>query len=227
MSDVKADKPGEGEGAVGEARRGRGRPQQRSDEETRTIILEAARYEFSHTGYAATSMESVARGAGISTKTLYRLYPNKAAVFEAMVAERIDVFVSIVKLRACDGSNIEPALTEALTVCADLMLDGEVIALQRVIAGDSDKFPDIAETFFHKAITPTQTALANWLRAQQKRGTIVLDDADTAAGMLLGMLAMQPLRATMFGHRPAPTKEERAERAATCAKLFLSGCRNR
>jgi AcrR family transcriptional regulator len=226
MTIAKADRPDEGAGIAEEARRGRGRPQQRSDEETRTIILEAARYEFSHTGYAATGMESVARRAGVSTKTLYRLYPNKAAVFEAMVAERIDVFVSIVKLRACDGSNIEPALTEALTVCADLMLDGEVIALQRVIAGDSDKFPDIAETFFHKAITPTQTALANWLRAQQKRGTIVLDDADTAAGMLLGMLAMQPLRATMFGHRPAPTKGERAERAATCAKLFLSGCRS-
>jgi AcrR family transcriptional regulator len=227
MSSVKADRPDQGAGIAEEARRGRGRPQQRSDEETRAVILEAARYEFSHTGYAATGMESVARRAGVSTKTLYRLYPNKAAVFEAMVTERMEVFVSLVKLRACDGGDVEAALTEALTVCADLMLDGEVIALQRVIAGDSDKFPDIAETFFHKAITPTQTALATWLRAQQKRGTIVLDDADTAAGMLLGMLAMQPLRATMFGHRPAPTKEERAERAATCARLFLRGCRSR
>jgi len=198
----------------------------RSDEETRSIILEAARAEFAHSGYAATSMESLARHAGVSTKTLYRLFPNKPALFEAMVTVRIDRFVSIVKLRACDGSNVEAALTEALTVCADLVLDGEVIALQRVIAGDSDKFPDIAETFFHKAITPTQTALANWLRAQQKRGTIVLDDADIAAGMLLGMLAMQPMRATMFGHQPAPTKEERARRAATCARLFLRGCRH-
>jgi AcrR family transcriptional regulator len=227
MTIAKADRPGERNGVAGVARRGRGRPQLRSDEETRTIILEAARYEFSHTGYAATAMENVARRAGVSTKTLYRLFPNKAAVFEAMVTERMEAFVSLVKLRACDGSNVEAALTEALTICADLMLDGEVIALQRVIAGDSDKFPDIAETFFHKAITPTQTALANWLRAQQKRGTIVLGDADTAAGMLLGMLAMQPLRATMFGHQPPPTKEERAQRAASCAKLFLRGCRDR
>src|SRR6201996_6447475 len=227
MSNVKPDRPDDGAGIAEEARRGRGRPQQRSDEETRAIILEAARYEFSHTGYAATGMEGVARRAGVSTKTLYRLYPNKAAVFEAMVADRIEVFVTIVKLRACDGSHLEAALTEALTVCADLMLDGEVIALQRVIAGDSDKFPDIAETFFHKAITPTQTALANWLRAQQKAGTIVLDDVDTAAGMLLGMLVMQPLRATMFGHQPALTKEQRAARAATCARLFLNGCRSR
>ena len=227
MTIAKADRLAEEAGVAEETRRGRGRPQQRSDEETRAIVLEAARYEFSHAGYAATGMEGVARRAGVSTKTLYRLFPNKAAVFEAMVTERIEAFVSIVKLRACDGGDIETALTEALTVCADLMLDGEVIALQRVIAGDSDKFPDIAETFFHKAITPTQTALANWLRAQQKRGTIVLDDADAAAGMLLGMLAMQPMRAAMFGHQPAPTKEERARRAATCARLFLSGCRRR
>ena len=50
--------------------------------------------EFADSGYAATSMESVARRAGVSTKTLYRLIPNKAALFEAMVTDRIDRFVS-------------------------------------------------------------------------------------------------------------------------------------
>jgi AcrR family transcriptional regulator len=226
MTKMKADQAGGNGGAMDEPRRGRGRPQLRCDEETRALIIEAARYEFSHTGYAATGMENVARRAGVSTKTLYRLLPNKAALFEAMVTDRIGIFVSVVKLRACEGSDVEAALAEALLVCADLMLDDEVIALQRVVIGDSDKFPDIAETFFHKAITPTQNALADWLRAQQKCGAIALDDADTAAGMLLGMLAMQPLRATWFGHQPPPTKEERAQRARTCAKLFLRGCRH-
>jgi AcrR family transcriptional regulator len=225
MTIPKADKTDERSTAADEPRRGRGRPQLRSDEETRALILDAARAEFAHFGYAATSMESVARRASVSTKTLYRVVPNKAALFEAMVTDRTEVFVSTVRLRACEGGNVEAALADALIVCADLMLDGEVIALQRIIAGESDKFPEISGTFFHKAIMPTQTALANWLRAQEKRGTIELDDADTAAGMLLGMLAMQPLRASMFGHRPPPTREERAQRARTCAKLFLSGCR--
>jgi len=75
------------------APRGRGRPQARSDDETRAIIYEAARAEFAATGYAATSMESVAKRAGVSTKTLYRLIPNKAALFEAMVTNRIAGFV--------------------------------------------------------------------------------------------------------------------------------------
>jgi hypothetical protein len=130
-----------------------------------------------------------------------------------------------VKLRACDGGDVEAALAEALLMCGELMLDGEVIALQRVIAGESDKFPEIAETFFNKAIMRTEGALAAWLRVQVKRGTIALDDADVAAGMLLGMLALQPLRAAMFGHRPPPDRNEIEQRAKACVALFLKGCR--
>jgi len=207
-----------------EARRGRGRPQARCDEETRAIIFETARREFAASGYATTNMESVARGAGISTKTLYRLVPNKAALFEAMITERIDRFASVVRLRACEGRDVEAALRDALLVCGELILDADVIALQQMILSDSDKFPEIAETFFHKAIMPTQNTLASWLRTQQKRGLLVIDDADAAAGMLLGMLVFQPQRAVMYGHAPPPTRAELEQRAEACAKLFLQGC---
>jgi AcrR family transcriptional regulator len=217
-------KTNEAEGAADQPR-GRGRPQLRSDEETRAIIFDAARSEFAHAGYAATSMESVARGAGVSTKTLYRLVPNKAALFEAMITERTDRFVSIVNLRGCKADDVEVALTEALIICGELLLDSEVITIQRVILGDSDKFPEIAETFYHKAIRRTEDALADWLRRQQKRGTLALDDAQSAAGMLLGMLAFQPQRAVMFGHKAPPTRDEIEQRAKACAAVFVQGCR--
>jgi AcrR family transcriptional regulator len=225
MTIAKADKTGEAATAAEEPRRSRGRPQLRSDEETRALILQAARHEFAASGYAATSMDNVARRASVSTKTLYRLLPNKAALFEAMVAERIEAFVAAVRLRACDGSDVEAQLTEALIAYADLILDAEVMTTQRLILADSDKFPDIAETFFRRAITRTQETLANWLRTQQKRGAIDLDDPNAAAGMLLGMLAFQPQRSFMYGHLPALTREEREQRARACARLFLRGCR--
>jgi AcrR family transcriptional regulator len=212
-------------GEKAEPQRGRGRPQVRCDEETRAVIVGAARHAFAATGFAGTAMDSVARAAGVSTRTLYRLFPNKQALFEGMVTERIETFISVVKLRACDGGDVEAALADALLVCGELILDGEVIALQRVIIGESDKFPDIAETFFNKAIMRTQGALADWLRVQVKRGTIALDDADAAAGMLLGMLALQPQRAVMFGHRAPPNRNELQQRARDCAALFIRGCR--
>lgn len=218
-------KTGTREASAGaEARRGRGRPQARPDEETRVVILDAARHEFASSGYATTNMEDVARRAGVSTKTLYRLIPNKAAVFEAMLTDRMDRFASVVSLRACDGSNIEVALRDALVLCGELILDGEVIALQRVILGESEKFPEIAEAFYRRAIRGTQSTLAKWLEVQRKRGRIEIDDADTAAGMLLGMLAFQPQRAVLFGQAPAPGREELERRAQSCAELFLKGC---
>jgi len=212
-------------GLAAEPRRSRGRPQLRCDEETRAVIFEAARHEFAASGFAATSMENVARRAGVSTKTLYRLVPDKKALFEATVTERMDRFVSVVSLRACEGGDIEAALPDALLTCADLVLDPEVIALQRVILADNDKFPDVAETFYNKAMQRTVAALAEWLRVQQKRGLIVLDDVGAAAGMLLGMLVFQPQRDVMFGHKPPPTRHELELRAKTCSALFLRGCR--
>src|SRR5580698_4113713 len=191
-----------------EVRRGGGRPQARCDDDTRAIIFDAARLEFAASGYAATSMESVARQAGVSTKTLYRLIPNKAALFEAMITNRIDTFASVVRVRACDGSNIKGALREALVVWGELILDGEVIALQRLILADSEKFPEIAETFYHKAIRRTEQTLATWLQAQSDRGLIRIDDAEVTAGMLLGMLVFQPQRAVLFGHAPPPDRAE-------------------
>ena len=163
-------------------RRCRGRPQLRPDDETRQIIYEAARHEFATNGFAATSTETVARRAGVSTKTLYRLIPNKEALFEAMVSDRLDRFLQAVNLRAADHDDIEKALNAALMACADLSLDPEVVAMQRMVLQERGKFADLAETFYRNGIAQTSAALAKWLRVQVKRGLIELDDADEEIG---------------------------------------------
>jgi AcrR family transcriptional regulator len=207
-----------------EDRRCRGRPQVRPDDESRQIIYEAARHEFAGNGYAGTSMVAVARRAGVSTKTLYRLVPNKASLFGGMVSDRLDRFVSSVNLHAVDDARIEDALYAALMVCAELTLDEEVIALQRMVLQEAGKFSDIAGTFYANAIQRTVVALADWLRVQQKRGLIALDDVDEAAGMLLGMVASAPRRAAIFGGVPLPSRPQIEARVRRCAALFLQGC---
>ena len=205
-------------------RRCRGRPQVRPDDETRSIIYEAARHEFAGSGYAATGMEAVARRAGVSTKTLYRLIPNKASLFDGMVTDRLDRTLAKVDLRVIDHAEIGKALYAALMACADLTLDEEVIALQRMVLQEAGKSSDIAGTFYRNGIQRIAAALAAWLRTQQKRGLIALDDVDEAAGMLLGMIASAPRRAAMFGGVPLPSRRQIEARVRRCAKLFLRGC---
>ena len=204
-------------------RRYRGRPQLRPDDETRQIIYEAARHEFAAGGYAATSTETVARRAGVSTKTLYRLIPNKETLFEAMVSDRLDRFLQDVSLHADDHDDIEKALNAALMACADLSLDPEVVAMQRMVLQEA-KFADLAATFYNNGIARTGAALAKWLRVQVRRGLIELDDADEAAGILIGMVASAPQRAAIYGGVPLPSRRQIEKRVQTCAALFLRGC---
>jgi AcrR family transcriptional regulator len=204
-------------------RRYRGRPQLRPDDETRQLIYEAARHEFAANGYAATSTEAVARRAGVSTKTLYRLIPNKETLFEAMVSDRLDRLLADVNLHAADHDDIEKALNAALMACADLALDPEVVALQRIVLQEA-KFSDLAATFYKNGIARTGTALANWLQVQVKRGLLELDDADEAAGILIGMVASAPQRAAIYGGLPLPSRRQIEKRVQTCAALFLRGC---
>src|ERR1700694_1554109 len=205
-------------------KRCRGRPQVRPDDETRQIIYEAARHEFAGNGEASPCMEAVARRAGVSTKPLYRLIPNKAALFEGMVSDRLDRFISEVNLHAGDGTDIEDALCAALMACADLALDEEVIELQRMVLQEAGTFSDIAGTFYRNAIQRTVVALADWLRIQQKCGLIELDDVDEAAGMLLGMVTSAPRRAALFGRVPLPSHSQIEARVRSCAAIFLHGC---
>ena len=205
-------------------RRCRGRPQVRPDDETRQIIYEAARHAFADGGYAATSMEAVARRAGVSTRTLYRLIPNKVSLFDGMVTDRLDRTLASVDLNAIDHAEIEEALYAALMACAELTLDEEVIALQRMVLQEAGKFSDIAGMFYKNGIQRITAALADWLRVQQKRGLIDLDDIDEAAGMLLGMVASAPRRAAMFGGVPLPPRSQIEARVRRCAALFLRGC---
>jgi AcrR family transcriptional regulator len=208
-------------------RRCRGRPQVRPDDETRQAIYEAARHEFADSGFAATSIETVARRAGVSTKTLYRLIPNKAALFDGMVTHRLDLTLGNLDLRTIDHAEIEEALNAALMACAELTLDEEVIALQRMVLQETGKSSDLAGVFYKNGIQRTGVVLANWLRVQQERGLIELDDPEEAAGMLLGMMASGPRRAAMFAGVPLPSRVAIAARVRRCSALFLRGCQTK
>jgi AcrR family transcriptional regulator len=205
-------------------RRYRGRPQLRPDDETCQIIYEAARREFAAAGFAATSTETVARRAGVSTKTLYRLVPNKAALFEGMVSDRLDRFLSDFSLHVAEDADIETGLNAALMACADLTLDPDVVALQRIILQEAGQFPGLAAAFYRNGIVRTATALSNWLRLQVKRGLIDLDNVEEAAGILIGMVASAPQRAAIFGGVPLPSRARIKARVQKCVTLFLRGC---
>jgi AcrR family transcriptional regulator len=206
-------------------RRPRGRPQVRCDEDTRRVVIEAAAREFQTNGYAGTSIGAVALGAGVSTKTLYRLIPTKADLFGLVVTDRIGRFMIAFDDGAYDTLDPAAALERILIAYGTLTLADETIAINRLVMGEGDRFPEIAAAFYEMAIVRTTVAIAAWLTRQCERGQIRLADPLIAAGMLRGMMIMEPQRAVTLGQRALPDATEIAARARACAALFLNGCR--
>ena len=60
-----------------------GRPSPREAELKHEAMLEAALEEFARAGFHGASIRAIAAKAGLSTRTLYNRYPDKAALFSA------------------------------------------------------------------------------------------------------------------------------------------------
>lgn len=65
----------------------RGRPTADETLEKRAAVIAAARHEFLANGYGATHMDTVARRAGVSKRSLYLWHADKAALFSAVIAD--------------------------------------------------------------------------------------------------------------------------------------------
>ncbi|MCL2551397.1 MAG: TetR/AcrR family transcriptional regulator [Actinomycetia bacterium] len=72
-----------------------------SAEERRESVIRAAMSEFAHGGYNGTSTEVIARRVGVSQPYLFRLFPNKQAIFLAAaqycIATTREVFAEAAK----------------------------------------------------------------------------------------------------------------------------------
>ena len=56
---------------------------------TRAAVIDAARTLFLRQGYAGTTMDDIAALAGLTKRTLYNNYPDKAALFVQIAADAI------------------------------------------------------------------------------------------------------------------------------------------
>ncbi len=207
-------------------KRPRGRPQVRSDDETRSVLIDAANEQFKKAGYASTNINSIAQMAGVSTKTLYRLFPTKGDLFSEVVERRIGSFLIGVDEHCLEGLELRDGLERLLIAYGRLTLSLDTIAITRLVISESERFPELATVFFQKAITRTSRAMERWLSAQRDKKAIALDDVAIATGMLRGMMTMEPQRAVMLGQLGEISDDEIVSRARRCCELFLNGCAN-
>ena len=104
----------------------------------RELLLEAATHVFS-TGGAQASLEAVARRAGVGIGTLYRHFPTREALFEAVYRHEVDHLADLAGLLSFEPDPVE-ALRQWLHANVRLVVakKGMIQGLQLVAHGSSE-----------------------------------------------------------------------------------------
>ena len=162
----------------------RGRPCQIAEPERRQLLLDAAESVFVELGYSSASMDDIARRAGMSKKTLYRLFETKEALFAAVIAARRATLEATTESGDCpDVQTAEKVLRRFLGGIARFILAPRQAALYRLVIAESQRAPEIAHAF-HREGPSMARAPSNWLALQNARGTLRVADPVSAASML-------------------------------------------
>jgi AcrR family transcriptional regulator len=147
-------------------------------------ILQGAMQEFLHYGYAGTSMDRVAATAGVSKPTVYSYFQDKENLFQALIK-----YVAQTRCAQVTGGEIlqgEPAVVIRRLVTNAIESELQDLDYQnfvRLVAGESGRFPHLAQAFIENLTKPAVDQLTAYLK---KHPELNLPDPEAIARILLG-----------------------------------------
>lgn len=205
-------------------RRTGGRPTAEAAVQLETTILEAATAAFLADGYAATTIEAIARACRVAKRTIYARWSGKPALFRAVLERLMAKWLSTAGDWP-DSENLEAALNEAAANVLAVALTPEAVALNRLLIAESARFPELP-LMMHQAGAGEGTArIAALLDRAVARAALPRQDTVFAAEQFLHLVVAGPQRRALGLGPPLNEQQLQAWRKATVA-LFLSGVRS-
>ncbi len=208
------------------ARTRSGRPTREQAEARQDELLEAALDHFLDRGYETATIEAIAAEVGMTKRTVYARYPEKAALFRAAVHRAIERYsITDERIQATDCGDLEQTLHNIARLRIDLVASPQGLKLQRIINTESYRFPEIFTQTYELGALPTVHFLADLLARETASGSLALDDPGLAANVFMSMVVSGPVRFIVSGN--ALGEKEIDERIAFAVRLFLNGARSR
>lgn len=165
----------------------------------RRQIMDGARAEFLKSGFDGTSMNDIARSAGVSKGTLYVYFPSKEHLFEALIREERRQQAERLCAPTFESGTPLDVLTRFGVNLIEMMCRPETLAHVRTVIAASGKFPQLGRAFFEAGPLYGATVLAQYMREQTRLGTLDVDDAETAAWQFLDLCKSGTYQRLLFG----------------------------
>jgi AcrR family transcriptional regulator len=183
-----------------------GRPPSLADDDRKSLILKGAERVFEQFGYGDATMEEVARACGMAKKTVYKFYPDKAALFSALVQSHDVVAVSEELPKPGLATDM---LARMLRELAAIILSPRQITLTRLVIAESVKSPELAGQFYRDCIEKTVSQFTQALTSDPSLKLPADVDPRILADMVIStVLGGVHLRALMLNLEKAQLEAE-------------------
>ncbi|HLY56330.1 MAG TPA: TetR/AcrR family transcriptional regulator [Stellaceae bacterium] len=152
-------------------------------------ILAAARSVFLEQGYAAATMDAVARCAGVSKATLYAYFEGKDALFIEMVRRgRRELTEPIRSIAATPDLDAIESLRRAGLHFLRSITHPDALTLIRVVIGEVQRFPELGGLIFSAGRSEILDIFAAALERCNATGALHVPDPDEAARQFLALI---------------------------------------
>ena len=199
----------------------RGRPTQAEAKALDQTVREAAVATFLEFGYSGATMESIARAAGITKRSLYARYADKRAVFADVIPWALARYTGDEPVDQFQNENLETALLAVGRASLARATHPQNVRLKRIAFNEAALFPEFNVSAESMMWAGRQRAVTELLRQQQELGNIDVDDVELAAEHFLALVEAVPARMADFGVFRSKKQQERHLQFAV--QLFLRG----
>jgi TetR/AcrR family transcriptional regulator, mexJK operon transcriptional repressor len=201
-----------------------GRPRRGTEPGRNDALISAATRVFLRDGFGLASIDKVAGEAGVSTRTIYERYKNKADLLAAVITRLVDrdmaTMLAITELERLDPKDALTTIAETIT---SRVRDPESAALFRIVATEAVRFPELAAKMRESTKLRWDGAIACYFRGQIKRGTLNLADPERSAVLFLQMICAELHECLLFEGADAIAQADFKPHIAHVIDLFLNG----
>jgi TetR/AcrR family transcriptional repressor of mexJK operon len=201
-----------------------GRPSRLESERLSDRILDVATALFLGAGFGATSIEAVAKRAGVSKRTFYHRFSGKEMLFEAVVRRMIERWTPPFDAALLEAPSLAISLRRAAEHMLKVALTQEALALHRMVIAEARRFPELARILHELGAAAGIQRLAGEFERRIAAGEIRAIDSRFAAEQFILMVVTGPQRRALgLGTPLGPA--ELARWIADSVALFVEGCR--
>ncbi|WP_460275258.1 TetR/AcrR family transcriptional regulator [Celeribacter sp. ULVN23_4] len=166
-------------------------------------LLDAALDLFTEQGFDRTTVEQIARRAGVSKGVLYLYFSSKDAVIEALVERAVGPIVGEV-VAQIEGYRGDPRdlLKRFVPLFAARVSDPRILAVPKLVVREAATHPKLAQIYRERVIGRAVPALTELFRQGVEGGYIRRVDPEMVVRSLLGPVFMHVLLADVFDILP-------------------------